>query len=83
MLWQVIVASIGPRPEVDREGGYLNREGKATERERVFLALLDRTSIGQGQPVNRFSGWLSWLACASIGSAFWPRKPIFFSFFPF
>ena len=42
MLWKVTVASTGPRPEVDREGGYLDREEKAIGRESVFLTLLDR-----------------------------------------
>ena len=68
MLWQVTVASTGPRPEVDREGGYLNHEGKAIGRERVFSALLDQTSTRQGQLVDRFSGQLSRLANASTGS---------------
>ena len=30
MIWQVTIASTGPQPEVDREGGYLDREGKTT-----------------------------------------------------
>ena len=54
--------STGPRLEVDREKGYLNREGKATRRERVFLTLLDWISTGQGEPVNRYPSQLSHLA---------------------
>ena len=67
MLWQVTVASIGPRPEVGWEGGNLNREEKATGKERVFLTLFDRTSTGQGQLVDRFPNRLSRLAIASTG----------------
>ena len=40
---------IGPQPEVDREGGYLDREGKAIGKKRVF-ALLDQAK-GTGRPV--------------------------------
>ncbi|RVW90253.1 hypothetical protein CK203_036778 [Vitis vinifera] len=64
MLWQVTIASIGHRPEVDREGWNLNREEEATGRERVFLALLDRTLTKQGQLVDRFPNRLSLLARA-------------------
>ena len=83
MFWQVTIVSIGPRPEVDREGGNLNQERKDTKKERVILTLLDRTSTAQGQPVNWFPNQLSRLARASTDSAFWPRKPIFFTSFLF
>ena len=82
MLWQVTIASIGHRPEVDREGWNLNREEEATGRERVFLALLDRTLTKQGQLVDRFPNRLSLLARALTGSAFGPKKLSFsISFF--
>ena len=54
MLWQVTIASTGPQPEVDRERENLNRERKATGREKVFFTLLDWTSTNQGQPINWF-----------------------------
>ncbi|WKA03081.1 hypothetical protein VitviT2T_021213 [Vitis vinifera] len=59
---QVTIASTGPRSEVDREEGYLDREGKTARCEKVFLALLDLTSTGQGEPVNWYLGRLSRLA---------------------
>ena len=43
----------------------------------MFLALLDRTSTEQEQPVDRFPNWLSRLARVSIGLAFWPRNLYF------
>ena len=69
MLWQVTIASIGGRSDLDREGVNLNREEEATgrERESVFFTLLDWTSIRQGQPVNPFLNQLSRLAKALTG----------------
>ena len=70
MLWEVIVASTRLRPEVDREGRYLDRKGKATGRERMFFALFDQTLTGQQKSVDRYLGRLSLLASASIGLPF-------------
>ena len=81
--WQVTVVSTGGRPDFDQEGVNINREEEATGWEKVFFALLDRTSTEQGQPVDRFPNRLSRLARASIGSAFWSRKHFFFHFFSF
>ena len=78
MLWQVTIASIGLRPELDWEGRYLNQEGKATRRDSVFFTLLYRTSTAQREPVDQYSSRLSRLASATTGSPFWVRKPIFF-----
>ena len=57
---------------VDREGGNLNREEKATGKEKVFLTLLDLSSTSQGQSVDWFPNRLSRLARASTNSTFWP-----------
>ncbi|RVW65816.1 hypothetical protein CK203_007410 [Vitis vinifera] len=43
-----------PRSDLDQEENYLDREEKATGRERKFCATLDRSSTGQGQPIDRF-----------------------------
>ena len=62
-----MVGDCYPRPEVDQEGKYLDREGKAVGRESVLFALLDREkgtgqpgrrnrSTGKREPVNREEG---------------------------
>ena len=54
MLWQVTVASIGPRLEVDQEG-------KATGRERVFLHSLTGLRSRRGNwSINTLSGCANW-----------------------
>ncbi|RVW76327.1 hypothetical protein CK203_049889 [Vitis vinifera] len=50
-----------PRPNLNRS---LDREEKATGRERKFLAPLDRSLTGRGQSVDRFLNRLSRLAIA-------------------
>ena len=50
-----MVGDCYPRPKVDQEGKYLDWEGKATGRESLFFALLDREE-GTGQPVP-LAGW--------------------------
>ena len=72
--------STGPRP-----GRVWTSTGKRRildERE-CFLTLLDRSSIGQSQPVDWFPNRLSRLAIASTDWAFWPCKPSFWNSFLF
>ena len=79
MLWQVTVASTGLRSEVNLEGRYLDRGRKFYwKKERVFFALLDRTSTGKGQLVDRYPGRLSRLASASTSSSFFGLKTYIF-----
>ena len=54
--WQVIV---GPQPDLNRLRFNLDREKKATWRERNFLASLNRSLIGWAQPVDWFLNRLS------------------------
>ena len=74
MFWQVTVASTGPRLEVDREGGYLDREGKATGKESVFCT--PRSNLG------RYPSRLSRLAqCLDRFNVLAPKTYIFIFFY--
>ena len=63
MLWQVTVASTGPRPDLDwtstRQGWGSTGKRKLLEEREGFCASLDRTLTGQGKPVDRFPNRLT------------------------
>ena len=68
-----------PLPQPD-----LDREEKATRRERKFLASLDRSSTGRAQPIDRTSTTgRSVPQPVEPVEPLWPRKPIFLIHFFF